>query len=112
MRNVFLTMLTLLLCMGAQAQENQYLRDITEAVKWLRKGNDKVRKQFENSLSSSGKPKISLIYLPKLVRVMAADGISAHLEIYLPQIIASKLGRTRWDMFDSVRLCKFHLLKY
>ena len=102
MRNVFLTMLTLLLCMGAQAQENQYLRDITEAVKWLRKGNDKVRKQFENSLSSSGKPKISLIYLSKLVRVMAADGISAHLEIYLPQIILCQHIRSRWNMLDTI----------
>lgn len=54
-------MLTLLLCLGVQAQENQYLRDLTEAVKGLRKGNEKVRKQFEASLSSSGKPKISLM---------------------------------------------------
>ena len=31
-------------------------------------------------------------YISKLVRVMAADGVSAHMEIYLLQIIASKLG--------------------
>ena len=31
-------------------------------------------------------------YMSKLVRVMAADGISAHMEIYFLQIIASKLG--------------------
>lgn len=31
-------------------------------------------------------------YMLKLVRVMAADGVSAHMEIYLLQIIASKLG--------------------
>ena len=31
-------------------------------------------------------------YLSELVRVMAADGVSAHMEIYLLQIIASKLG--------------------
>lgn len=61
MRKILLIMLTLLLCLGAQAQENQYLRDLTEAVKELRKGSDKVRKQFEASLSSSGKPKISLM---------------------------------------------------
>lgn len=54
-------MLTLLLCMGVQAQENQYLRELTEAVKGLRKGNDKVRKQFETTLSSNSKPKISLM---------------------------------------------------
>ena len=61
MRKLFLMMLTLFLCMGVQAQENQYLRELTEAVKGLRKGNDKVRKQFENNLSSSSKPKISLM---------------------------------------------------
>lgn len=31
-------------------------------------------------------------YMSKLVRVMAVDGISAHMEIYLLQIIASKLA--------------------
>lgn len=60
MRKLFLMMLTLFLCMGVQAQENQYLRELTEAVKGLRKGNDKVRKQFEKSLSTN-KPKIALM---------------------------------------------------
>ena len=31
-------------------------------------------------------------YMAKLIRVMAVDGVSAHMEIYLLQIIASKLG--------------------
>lgn len=31
-------------------------------------------------------------YMTKLVKVMAVDGVSAHMEIYLLQIIASKLG--------------------
>lgn len=31
-------------------------------------------------------------YMVKLIRVMAVDGVSAHMEIYLLQIIASKLG--------------------
>ena len=31
-------------------------------------------------------------YISKLIRVMAVDGYSAHMEIYLLQIIASKLG--------------------
>ena len=31
-------------------------------------------------------------YMAKLVRVMTVDGVSAHMEIYLLQIIASKLG--------------------
>lgn len=61
MRKLFLMMLTLLMCMGVQAQENQYLRDLTEAVKGLRKADDKVRKQFVKTLSASNKPKISLM---------------------------------------------------
>ena len=61
MRKLLLMMLTLLLCLGVQAQENQYLSDLTEAVKGLRKGSDKVHKQFVNSLSSSNKPIISLM---------------------------------------------------
>lgn len=61
MRKIFLMMLALFLCVGVQAQENQYLRELTEAVKGLRRGNDKVRRQFETSLSSSGKPKIALM---------------------------------------------------
>ena len=60
MRNL-LMMLTLLLCMGVQAQENQYLRDLTEAVKGLRKANSKVREQFISKLSSSRSPKITLM---------------------------------------------------
>lgn len=31
-------------------------------------------------------------YMSKLIRVMAVDGYSAHMEIYLLQVIASKLG--------------------
>ena len=31
-------------------------------------------------------------YMSKLIKVMAVDGVSAHMEIYLLQIIASKLG--------------------
>lgn len=61
MKRVVFMMLTLLMCMGIQAQENQYLRDLTEAVKGLRKADSKVRKQFENSLSSHNKPKIALM---------------------------------------------------
>lgn len=61
MRKLILTMLTMLLCLGVQAQENQYLHDLTEAVKGLRKGNDKVREQFVNNLSASNKPKITLM---------------------------------------------------
>lgn len=61
MKKVLFMMLTLLMCIGVQAQENQYLRDLTEAVKGLRKDKDKAHKQFIKSLSSSNKPKISLM---------------------------------------------------
>ena len=61
MRKLFLTMLTMLLCMGVQAQENQFLRDLTEAVKGLRKADSKVRDQFINKLSSNKNPKITLM---------------------------------------------------
>lgn len=54
-------MMTLLLCMGVQAQENQYLRALTEAVIGLRKADSKVRDQFINTLSSSKNPKITLM---------------------------------------------------
>lgn len=41
-------------------------------------------------------------YLSKLVRVMAVDGISAHMEIYLLQIIASKLGISYLELVSLV----------
>lgn len=61
MRKIILTMLTMLLCMGVQAQENQYLRELTEAVKLLRKADSKVRDQFVSKLSASNCPKITLM---------------------------------------------------
>lgn len=61
MRKVLFMMLTLLMCMGVQAQENQYLRDLTEAVKGLRNADSKVRNQFISNLSSKKSPKITLM---------------------------------------------------
>ena len=61
MRKLFLMMLTLFLCMGVQAQENQYLRELTEAVKGLRKADSKVRDQFITQLSEKNNPKITLM---------------------------------------------------
>lgn len=61
MRKVLFMMLTLLMCMDVQAQENQYLRDLTEAVKGLRKADSKVRDQFVSKLSSNKNPKITLM---------------------------------------------------
>ena len=54
-------MVTLFLCMGVQAQENQYLRELTEAVKGLRKADSKVRDQFITQLSETNNPKITLM---------------------------------------------------
>ena len=56
-----LMMLTLFLCTGVQAQENQYLRELTEAVKGLRKADSKVRDQFITQLSEKNNPKITLM---------------------------------------------------
>lgn len=61
MRKIGLVILTMFLCIGVRAQDNQYLRDLTEAVIGLRKSSDKVRMQFVNSLSSRNKPKIALM---------------------------------------------------
>ena len=41
-------------------------------------------------------------YMSKLVRVMAVDGVSAHMEIYLLQIIASKLGISYLELVSLV----------
>lgn len=42
------------------------------------------------------------VYMSKLIRVMAADGNSAHMEIYLLQIIASKLGISYLELVSLV----------
>lgn len=41
-------------------------------------------------------------YMSKLVRVMAVDGVSAHMEIYLLQTIASKLGISYLELVSLV----------
>ena len=61
MRKLFLTMLALFLCMGVQAQENQYLRELTESVKRLRKAKSKVRNQIIADLAMEKNPKIALM---------------------------------------------------
>ena len=54
-------MLALFLCMGVQAQDNQYLRELTESVKKLRKANSKVRNQIIADLAMEKNPKIALM---------------------------------------------------
>lgn len=61
MRKFIIMMLTLFMCINVQAQENQYLRDLTEAVKGLRKSDSKVHDQFIDILSARNKPKITLM---------------------------------------------------
>lgn len=41
-------------------------------------------------------------YMSKLVRVMAVDGYSAHMEIYILQIIATKLGIGYFELVSLV----------
>lgn len=41
-------------------------------------------------------------YLAKLIRVMGVDGQSSHMEIYLLEIIASKMGLSHMDLVSLV----------
>ena len=41
-------------------------------------------------------------YLTKLIRVMGVDGVSSHMEIYLLEIIASKMGLSHMDLVSLV----------
>ena len=41
-------------------------------------------------------------YITKLIRVMGVDGISSHMEIYLLEIIASKMGFSHMDLVSLV----------
>ena len=41
-------------------------------------------------------------YITKLIRVMGVDGISSHMEIYLLEIIASKMGFSHLDLVSLV----------
>ena len=41
-------------------------------------------------------------YLSKLIRVMGADGHSSHMEIYLLEIIASKMGISHMELVSLV----------
>ncbi len=41
-------------------------------------------------------------YITKLIRVMGVDGVSSHMEIYLLEIIASKMGFSHLDLVSLV----------
>ena len=41
-------------------------------------------------------------YITKLIRVMGVDGVSSHMEIYLLEIIASKMGFSHMDLVSLV----------
>ena len=47
-------------------------------------------------------------YLAKLVQVMSVDGQSTHMEIYLLEIIASKLGVSHMDLVSLVLMTATH----
>lgn len=57
-------------------------------------------KDVGSILPAMRKDKIN--YLTKLIRVMGVDGVSSHMEIYLLEIIASKLGISHMELISLV----------
>lgn len=47
-------------------------------------------------------------YLTKMIRVMGVDGESSHMEIYLLEIIASKLGISHMELVSLVLMTATH----
>lgn len=47
-------------------------------------------------------------YLTKMIRVMGVDGESSHMEIYLLEIIASKLGISHMELISLVLMTATH----
>ena len=47
-------------------------------------------------------------YITKLIRVMGVDGVSSHMEIYLLEIIASKMGFSHMDLVSLVLMTATH----
>lgn len=60
-----------------------------------------------NALVSS-KKREKMDYLSKLIRVMGADGHSSHMEIYLLEIIASKMGISHMELVSLVLMTATH----
>ena len=48
------------------------------------------------------KRKEKIGYITKLIRVMGVDGVSSHMEIYLLEIIASKMGFSHMELVSLV----------
>lgn len=48
------------------------------------------------------KKKEKIGYITKLIRVMGVDGVSSHMEIYLLEIIASKMGFSHMELVSLV----------
>jgi len=61
MKSILILTLAVLLSTSMQAQENQYLRELTESVKKLRKAKDNMRDKVIADLSIENKPRISLM---------------------------------------------------
>jgi len=70
--------------------------------------SDETLNEFMMGFDSSGKCQIPqqrkerMDYLTKLIRVMCADGFSSNMEIYLLQIIASKLDINHMELISLV----------
>lgn len=47
-------------------------------------------------------------YLTKLIRVMGVDGYSSHMEVYLLEIIASKMGISHMELVSLVLMTATH----
>ena len=74
-----------------------------EAVNDFLKGFDVTGE----ALIPSGKRE-KMDYLTKLIRVMGVDGYSSHMEIYLLEIIASKLGISHMELVSLVLMTTTH----
>ena len=52
--------------------------------------------------------KEKILYLKKLIRVMAVDGESSHMEIYILEIIAARLGLSYMEVLATVLTTATH----
>ena len=63
-------------------------------------------KEAVNRLPNRQKDKAN--YLTKLIRVMGVDGYSSHMEVYLLEIIASKMGISHMELVSLVLMTATH----
>lgn len=63
-------------------------------------------KDVSNVLPANRRDRLG--YLTKLIRVMGVDGMSSHVEIYLLEIIASRLGISHMELISLVLMTDTH----